>query len=134
MTPGPEDSRLLRRWLRANSAFSALSGSALLLFSGSFPDLLGIGARWVYAAIGAGLALYAIHLWRVGGRPFDRAEVLAIVVGDVVWVLGSLVLIGSGALTTPAGVWIVTGVAVVIAVFAAMQWRGLKRTRSSTTA
>lgn len=126
MTFEVERPRLLRRWLRANSAFSALSGSALLVFSGSLPGLLGIGGRWVYVAIGVGLVLYAGHLWRVAGRPVERAEILGIIVGDVAWVLGSVVLVAFWTLST-AGVWIVTGVAVVIAFFAVMQWRGLKR-------
>ena len=117
----------LRRWLRANSAFSALSGSAMLVFSGSLPALLGIGVWWVYAAIGALLVLYAAHLWRVAGRLVDRAEILAIVVGDAVWVLVSVVLLALGVLSS-AGIWIVAGVALVIAVFAVMQWKGLAQT------
>lgn len=116
-------------WLRANSFFSALSGAALIAFSGALPDLLGIGGRWVYVGIGSGLVVYAAHLWRVAGRPVDRPEITMIVVGDVVWVLGSLALVVSGALSL-TGVWIVSGVALVIAVLAVGQWKGLKRTTS----
>lgn len=120
---------LLRRWLRANGAFSAISGLALAVLSGSLPELLGAGGRWVYLAIGIGLVLYSVHLWRVAGRPVDPVEIRMIVAGDAAWVLGSAGLVLSGALS-PTGVWIVAGVAVVIGLFAVLQWRGLKRAGS----
>ncbi|MDX1660437.1 MAG: hypothetical protein R3326_01490 [Gemmatimonadota bacterium] len=116
---------ILRRWLRANAVFSALSAAALVLLSGSLPAVLGVGVGWVHAAIGVALALYAAHLWRLAGRGVERVEGLAVVVGDVLWVVGSLALVASGTLSS-AGVWIVTGVALVIAVFAVMQWLGLR--------
>lgn len=128
MTLESESAPRLRRWLRANAAFSALSGSALLAFSRILPGTLGVGTPWVYAGVGAGLVLYAVHLWRVAGGPLGRADVGMIVGGDVAWVLGSVALVASGALA-PAGVWIVAGVALVIGLFAVMQWRGWRSAR-----
>lgn len=116
----------LQRWLAANALFSGASGLAILVTSGRLPALLGAGGRAFYLALGALLCLYAVGLWRVSRRAVDPLEGRLIVAGDVIWVLGSAALIGTGLLT-PTGALIVSAVALVIAVFAVGQWRGVRR-------
>lgn len=126
MSAGVQRGHPLHPWLRANSAFSTLSGVLMAAFSGFLPAVLGIGSWWVYVGIGIALVLYGLRLWWLGRRPVDPGEARLILFADVAWVLASLVLIASGVLSS-TGAWIVASVAVVIGVFAAGQWRSLKR-------
>jgi pimeloyl-ACP methyl ester carboxylesterase len=52
----------IRRWLRANSIFSALSGAVVLATAAQLPLFLGVGGRVSYVVLGLGLVLYGMHL------------------------------------------------------------------------
>jgi hypothetical protein len=122
-TAAPRRPRLAA-WLTANSFFSVGSGAAIALASPLLPELLGVGGRILYLAVGIGLVLYGAWLWTLARGAVKRAEGVAVVVGDVVWVVGSAALVASGALT-PEGTWIVAAAAGVVGVFAIGQWRAL---------
>lgn len=114
----------LSAWLRANALFSAGSGAAIALASSLLPGALGVGGVILYLALGIGLVLYGAWLWALSRSEVQRGEGLAVVAGDVAWVLGSAALVASGALT-PGGTWTVAAAAVVVGVFAIGQWRAL---------
>jgi hypothetical protein len=116
----------LQRWLAANALFSGASGLAILVTSAGLPTLLGVGGRGLYLILGALLCLYAMRLGWVSRRAVDRLEGRLIVVGDVIWVLGSAALVVTGILTLTGAV-IVSLVALVIAAFAVAQWREVRR-------
>lgn len=123
-------SSLFAGWLLANALFSALSGALILILHTGLPGFLGAGQPRHFLALGAGLVLYGAHLAWLAKRSVGRARVLAIVLGDVTWVLASAALLASDWLTR-AGDLVVGGVALVIAVFAVGQWTAYRRSRAS---
>ena len=117
---------LLRSILRENSLFSVTSGAVSALASGWLDGRLGIDA-WILVGVGVGLVVYGVFVF-LSVR--DDRKLSAIgrmaVGGDIAWVVLSLVLIASGALT-PTGNIATAVLAGVVAIFAAGQYIGLKR-------
>lgn len=124
MNRGTDPTRRLSGWLRANAIFSAVSGAIMALAYPALPELIGVGGRVLYLLLGIGLVLYAVWLWILSRGRVTHADGLAVVAGDVLWVVGTVALMASGALTT-VGLWIVGAVAVVIGIFAVGQGRSI---------
>jgi hypothetical protein len=118
---------MLRATLVTNGISTALCGLALLVVPGLLAPLLGVPGPGILAAVGAGLLLYAAGLFLTAARqPISRAAAWTAIVMDVGWVIGSVVLLEIGVLT-PIGSGLVSLVAIVVLVFAALQYRGVRR-------
>ena len=125
--PAPVHQAGLRSALRANAAFSAVSGIAIAAASAMLPDLLGAGTAALYLVIGVFLVAFAVRLVLLArGETISRRDALMIVAGDWGWVLGSAVVIGMGLLTT-LGAVLVGATAFVVGGFAVWQGRHLPR-------
>ena len=124
----PDDSRLLRRALLANAAFSTLTGVTLLLVAGPLAPLLGIGAL-ALRITGATLLPFAFGLFQNARRPDLRRGEAWLAVGlDLAWVAGSAaLLLGELWPLEPAGRWAVLGVGDVVLLCAILQAAGLLR-------
>ncbi len=123
---------LLRRALRANALFSTASGALFLLASPQVADFLGLdGAAPFIAVAGIGILLFAAFVLYTATRERINPRLALAITGlDVVWVIGSAGLLLSGALSlTTAGRWAVLIVADVVAVFALIEYVGLRRIR-----
>jgi hypothetical protein len=126
-TPTRPDS-LLRLALRLDAVVSAANGAAYLLATPVLVDLLGLSGG-LLRGVGVFLLVYALAVWSVGARPrISGAAVEAVVVGNALWAVGSIVVVvtGFGSPTTVGAVWLVLQ-AVVVAGFAALQLAGLRR-------
>ncbi len=123
---------LLRRALLGNALFSGLSGLVLLVGFAPVGRLVGFELPWLYVALGMGLVLFALGLIRSARRPqINRAEARAASLMDAAWVLGSVaLLLVPGLPLTMAGRWLIGLVADVVALFALLQWLGLRRAKS----
>jgi len=124
----PNDS-LLRRALLGNTLFSGLSGVIAAVAAGPLAAFLGLSSPIILIILGLGLIGYAVGLYRMATRqPISRNDALFAVVADTVWVVASLVLllIGWPPFTT-AGRWLVVIIADIVAVFAIVQFIGLRR-------
>ncbi|MGH2541282.1 MAG: hypothetical protein ACRDIB_00705 [Ardenticatenaceae bacterium] len=122
----------LRLVLQANSVFSALSGLLFLLGGSAVSSFLGLDVPFVVSGIGLGLLLYAVWLFRIATRSsINRQDVLLAVLMDSAWVVGSVFLLLTGwpPLTT-AGKWVVAIVADIVALFAFLQYRGMRELRA----
>lgn len=122
-------STLLRRALLGNSIFSALSGVVLIAGASPIATFLGVDAPVVLAGIGVALAGYAVLLYRAAtGEPLDpRAGMIAVEL-DVAWVIGSVILLVSGWLPlTAEGKWAIAIIAEIVAVFAIVQYFGVRK-------
>lgn|GEM_PF-3736565 len=123
------DDRKLRLVLKANAAFSCLSG-VLLLMDYGLADLMNANAtslKWV----GAGLLLFATTVVLTAIRKvMNNKQVMSIIVQDMLWVLASLLVIVINAwnLSTLA-YWLIGFTAVIVASFGTLQWRLLRRIR-----
>lgn len=119
---------LLRPALRLDAVVTGLNGAAYLAAAPLLDDLLGLSGGLLRGA-GAFLLVYALAVWLVGaGRRISAAAVEAVVVANVLWVIGSVLaaVSGLGSPTTAGAVWLVLQ-AVVVAGFAAVQFAGLRR-------
>ena len=120
---------LLKRALRGNAAFSVVSGAVLVVEAPFLAPVMGIPAPLALTVTGIVLLPFGLLLWWLAGR-----EELARTVGwiaielDVLWVAGSIALLLSGWLPlTTAGNWIIALVADAVAMFAVLQYLGVRR-------
>ena len=119
------------RGLTMNAIFSAFSAVTMLLAADWVAAQLGLpGPANVYA-IGIFLLFFAAQLGNIVRTGNIRTwEIVAIIVGDLLWVAGSVVL---GALYfrsfSMIGAVLVDAVALAILIFAIMQIRGLRAYR-----
>ena len=132
-------STALRRALLLDAAASGAMGAILLLAAGPLEPLLGLPAgllRWAAAVL---VPFTALLIWVAGRARAPRGIVRAIVVGNALWTVGSVLLLASGRVTpTGLGVLFVLAQAAAVAAFAYLEYRGLHRAsvppRSATAA
>lgn len=122
-------STLLRRTLQANGIFSGLSGIAFIADAGPLASFLGLTSALPLLVIGAVLLLHAaILLVKANQEPIDPRLAWYAIIGDVAWVIASVEILLTGWLPlTTAGWWAVAIVADIVAVFAIVQFYGLRR-------
>ncbi|MFF2087672.1 hypothetical protein ACFVVM_28175 [Nocardia sp. NPDC058176] len=120
---------LLRVSLRLDAVVTGANGLAYLVLAQPLERLLGLDAR-LGVAIGIFLTAYGIAVALVG-RPahINRTAVSVVAIGNLTWVLASLVAVATGALglTTVGSIWGVLQ-AITVGAFAALQYLGLRRT------
>lgn len=117
----------VRTALRANAAFSGLSGVALVVASGPIASMLGVESSWILVGVGVGLVGYAAQLLVTARRdPVDPGEVKLAIGADLAWVAGSMALVAWGPLA-PTGEAVVVAVAAVVLGFALLQAHGIRR-------
>lgn len=114
----------LRTLLRANAVFASTTGVVALAATGPIARLMGVGQHRLVSATGAGLVLFAVGLVISSGAPPRRLVAIGRLISsaDALWVVGSLVVVAVGVLTT-AGNLIVSAIAVIVTAFAALQLR-----------
>ena len=121
------------RGLKMNAVFSTLSAVAMLPAANWVAEQVGLpGPANVYA-VAVFLLFFAAQLGNiVRTRTIRTWEIVAIIVGDLLWVAGSVVL---GAMYfrsfSTIGALLVDAVALVVLIFAVMQIRGLREYRRS---
>ena len=122
--------RLLRFALRLDAAASGALGVVGLAAAPLLTDLLGVRAD-VLRGTGAFLVAYAVVLVVLAAmRTIPRPAAWTVVVGNLVWSVGSIAAVVAGRESlTALGVGVVLVQAAAVAVFAELQWMGLRRTR-----
>jgi hypothetical protein len=89
--------KTLKTYLTINSAFSALSGIVMLLFSKQLNDLFGIDHEFVFPFIGGNLIIFAVFVYWVSAKQLsNRLLVKIITTLDILWVVGSAIIVGFG--------------------------------------
>lgn len=122
--------RLLRFALRLDAAGSGALGLIGLVAAGQLADPLGMTAG-ALRGTGAFLVGYALALVLIAARSaIPRTAAWIVVIGNTAWVLGSIGAAVAGQDTfTALGVAVVLAQAAAVAVFADLQWIGLRRAR-----
>lgn len=115
---------LLMKSLRANAIFSSATGAALVVGSVPLGSWLGI-ETWISIGLGLGLIGFAVALMVLARDP-KPALVRVVVVADVAWVIGAIIVIAAfpQAMST-AGLWALGLVSVIVAGLAVGQLVGL---------
>jgi hypothetical protein len=132
--PGRTDRRdtLLGRALIGNALFSLVTGVAMIAGSSRVSDFTGLGPAWLPAVIGAGVLLWAVDVALIARASELRPKrVWMVIGGDLLWVVASyaILLAGRPELTT-AGSWSAGILAEIVALFAVIQFVGLRRLRA----
>ncbi len=124
-----ENNKLLRYTLRGNAAISAVSGVIAILAAAPIAAFMGLASPLILVVIGVGLLPFAFLVYKVSTmtavNPLFIKEILVM---DLLWIGGSIaiLLIGWPVLTTN-GRWLVAILADVVAVFALLEFVGLRR-------
>lgn len=122
---------LLRGALIGNAIFSGASGLVLIVAANPVSRFLGLESGWIPAIIGVGLLGWVYQLVQtVRQEPVEPKQVWTVIAGDIAWVVGSwaILLAGWPDLTTD-GKWTAAIVAEIVALFAVLQYVGLRRLR-----
>ncbi|MEJ1119273.1 hypothetical protein V9K92_12430 [Phyllobacterium sp. CCNWLW109] len=124
----------LKDGMMTNAVLTGVTGLGLAVFSELATQYLMPGApSWLVLGLGIALLLFAadvgmIAQWKTRSRPF----VGFVFIADLLWVIcvpAILVLMPSAF--TPLGVVATVAVTAVVAVFALIEWNGLKHLRAA---
>lgn len=120
-------SRLLRFALIADAAATSATALSMLLFSSALESLLGIPSGLLWYA-GLGLLPYAALVAYLGTRVYASRVVLWVVIaGSLAWAVDSVLLLTTGWIApTFLGYAFVIAQAVIVAIFAELQYVGLR--------
>ncbi|MFE6915421.1 hypothetical protein [Streptomyces rubiginosohelvolus] len=114
--------------LKLDAVATGLNGIAYLALATVLDSFFGVPTAVQYP-VGAFLLLYAVGVLAIGTRKeISRTGLMAVIVANMLWVVLSLVVVVSGALS-PTGVgavWIVLQ-SLTVGGFAVLQCIGLKR-------
>lgn len=118
----------LRQALLADAATTAACALLFVLAAGPLEGLLGLPAALLRAA-GAVLIPFAAFLALLALREtVSRPAIWAVILVNATWVADSVLLLFSGWVQpTPAGTTLVVAQAVAVAMYAELQYMGLKR-------
>lgn len=122
----------LQRALLGNAAFSGVSGLVMVLAAGSISEFLGLGNPVILVITGVLLLLYMpILVWLATQSPVPGHFAWEVIALDLLWVIGSLVLIFTDLVPlTTGGKWAIAITADIVALFAILQYVGLRRQQS----
>jgi hypothetical protein len=132
-TSSSTSDHLLRNTLRANSIFCMLSGLLLTVASEPIATFLGWSTFIPLIVIGILLILYGAMLFRrVLRAPIDSRTGMVYAIADSAWVIVSLLLLLTNLVPfTTEGKWAIAIQAVIVAVFAMLQFLGAQRVKRS---
>jgi hypothetical protein len=124
-----EKKSFLQRALLGNATFSGVSGLIMVLAAGPISQFLGLDDPLILTVIGIVLLLYMPFLvWLAKQSPVPTWMAWAVIELDVLWVIGSLILIFTNLVPlTIGGKWAVAITADIVTVFAVLQYIGLRR-------
>lgn len=123
------DGRFLRRVFMGNALFSMTSAIISMVAAKPLAAFLGAAFPAVFVGLGLGLLPFAWFCYDTARQAeIDRHRAVTILVLDIVWVAASAWLLLSGWLPlTVAARWTVGLVAEAVAVFAILEFIGLRR-------
>jgi hypothetical protein len=118
------------RILQINATATAATGLAMLAARGFLPPLFGLDSALLLDLIAIFFLAYAAGLFFFAARPrVERSALLAFAAADGAWVAGSVVmLLLFWSQLTPIGRVLIVAVAIVVDVFAMLQFRAARTT------
>ena len=129
LTATRDGGRLLRFALRLDAAGSGALGLIGVAAATPLAGLLGASAAGILGT-GVFLLVFATALLLLAARPtIPRAAAWTVIAGNVAWVLSSIGAAVAGPDWTALGVGVVLAQAGAVAVFAELEWLGLRRAR-----
>ncbi len=126
--------RLLRNSLKINAVFSAMCGFFLSIVPAAIAAEIGLDSAGLLRILGLGLLMFAGYVYYTGTRELvNPRAVMSIVIGDFLWIFGSVwLLFGFPQILNDFGRIVVIAVALAVLVFADLQAYGLWRSRRTS--
>lgn len=122
--------RLLRTAMRADAVLSALSGAAIVALAGPLSGLTGLSRTLEYA-VGVGFVVYGLVVWVLAAQADVRRAGIGVIVANLVYTGLAVAVVVSGVLgLTGAGIVVVLATGVYTALFADLQYLGVRRLRA----
>lgn len=112
--------------LKINAAFSSLIGLDLIILNSTFMRWMGISNEIILPIVGIGLILFGASVfWVAFQKPLNLKMVQSIVVMDIGWVLGCILVTATNIFgLTMLGNELILLSAVIVGTFAYFQFRG----------
>lgn len=125
------DFRLLRRTLQGNSIFSGICGATFLIGAGPITTFLGLSTPLILLVLGLVILVTAVLLFRLAASHAVDARIgLFFAIVDAAWVVASVLLLLAGWVPfTIGGKWAVGLVALIVGVFASLEFYGSLRAK-----
>lgn len=122
--------KLLQTTLRLNATSCIVFGVIFLVASNSVNHFIGNSFEWLIPVIGGVLLINGLHLLFASKRKSPICpEILYFVLGDALWVVGSIVLILLGVVVTSfQGIIAAILIAAMVGFFAVLQVVAYKET------
>jgi|FLYN01.1.fsa_nt_gi uncharacterized membrane protein YhaH (DUF805 family) len=120
---------LLRRALQADGLFGIAGGLLCTFGANPIASFMGLANSLPILVIGLGLLAWGVGLLALAARPvIDRRLTTFIILANVVWVIGSAIILAADLFgLTTGGRWAVLVVADVVLLFALAEFAGLRR-------
>ena len=119
----------LSKALLANAAFSTVTGLLSIILNGRLMNLFELEQSFIFPALGIGLLGFAGSLvFIVRKEQVDKVK--SIIIADILWVIGSGLLIAFAGLSLTANL-LVLDIAIVVGILAFFQHRFLSRLQAS---
>ena len=120
---------LLKKTLVANALFCFTCGVLLLLLTGPIANWLGNPPLWTLFTLGLSLIVFAADVvWISRGLPESLFRARIIFWADTAWVVLTPFLILIFRSVVPyVGIFLLIDIAVVVALFAWLEWKGLQQ-------
>ena len=124
-------SNLLRYALRGDAIITAAAGAICLADAQPLSIFLGIQPPLALQILGAVLVVYGAFLFYSAAQvQISRRIVIAAIALDLIWIIDSAILLGSGWLPlTSAGMWTIGLLAAAVVIVAELKFFGLRRMR-----
>jgi hypothetical protein len=131
MSSQERSTNFLRRVLQADALASGLSGALLIVAAKPLAAFIGVGLPLPLIVTGIFLLLYAGGLLQQAAQDtLSRRFVTAAIIINIAWVVGSgFILLTDVVPLTLAGKWAIAIVADLVAIFAGLQFYGLRQMR-----
>jgi hypothetical protein len=127
-----DPARFLRQSLRGNALFSTVSGLTFLVANTAIAEFLGGLQSLIVAAVGGQLLIFAgVLVWLASRSEISRQMVIGVIVADILWVVGTIVIVYAELFTRNGGV-LATVLAGVVLLLAVLQSIGVHRMSGST--
>lgn len=126
----------LKNALLLNAVSSGATGLLLLIFPGFFAGLFGTSQSIPYTVTGIFLLFFALDVYLQSRKdPLHYGRVQWIIALDILWVVGSLIIIVPRLFNlTAIGYILIGGVALWVAAMAVLQSLGLRQLSGKSTA
>lgn len=125
-------SEFLRRAVMWDAGIVTLLGVGLLMAASPVARFLGVANPQILHIIGVAALLYdgGRLVWSTMGEEIDSRLVYISLYGNAIWALLSIPLLTAGLLPlTDGGWWVMAAMADFAALFAVVQWYGLRQSK-----